>query len=217
MEEDTSLHMERIYRERDEADIPWHRPEPPAPLVELVRSGRVAPCRALDIGCGTGSYSLFLAREGFQVTGVDVSPSAIAAAREKARRQGVAVDFEQADMRADVSHVGRGFDFALEWMIMHHILPDERPRYRENLVKLLNRGALYLSVSFSSEDPKFGDPPSGAWRRSPLGPLVYCSGLGELEALFAPAFDLLESNVIDIPGAQGAHRVNYLLLRRHPR
>ncbi|NIP43326.1 MAG: methyltransferase domain-containing protein, partial [candidate division Zixibacteria bacterium] len=73
--------MEHIYRNLDEADIPWNRTHPPDMLVEMVEGGAVRPCRALDIGCGTGNYSLYLAGRGFEVTGVDLSAGAIDLAR----------------------------------------------------------------------------------------------------------------------------------------
>ena len=55
-----------------------------ADLVDLVESGRIAPGRAVDIGCGTGATSIYLASHGFEVTGVDFAPAAIARAREAA-------------------------------------------------------------------------------------------------------------------------------------
>jgi len=206
--------MEHIYSTMAESEIPWNRAEPPEDLVGLVQSGKITPCRTLDIGCGTGNYSLYLASQGFEVTGLDVSESAIRTARAKAAQKGADITFAVADMRGDVSHVAGGFEFALEWMIMHHILPDERQGYLKNLLALLSDGALYLSTSFSAEDPNFGDPPKGNWRRSPMGPMVYCSYLDELEALFSPAFDLLEKGVVDIPGKMGNNRVNRLLMRK---
>ena len=55
-----------------------------ADLVDLVESGRIAPGRAVDIGCGTGATSIYLASHGFEVTGVDFAPAAIARARAAA-------------------------------------------------------------------------------------------------------------------------------------
>jgi SAM-dependent methyltransferase len=54
----------------------------------------------LDIGCGTGRHAIELARRGYRVTGVDLSPSQIERARAKAEAAGVAVDFRVADARA---------------------------------------------------------------------------------------------------------------------
>ena len=53
----------------------------------------------LDIGCGTGRHAIELARRGYRVTGVDLSPSQIEAARTKAAAAGVPVDFRVGDAR----------------------------------------------------------------------------------------------------------------------
>ena len=54
----------------------------------------------LDIGCGTGRHAVELARRGYRVTGIDLSPSQIERARAKAAAAGVAPDFRVGDARA---------------------------------------------------------------------------------------------------------------------
>jgi 2-polyprenyl-3-methyl-5-hydroxy-6-metoxy-1,4-benzoquinol methylase len=54
----------------------------------------------LDVGCGTGRHSVELAHRGYRVTGIDLSPSQIERAREKAKAAGVEIDFRIADARA---------------------------------------------------------------------------------------------------------------------
>ena len=67
-------------------DIPWDSGEPDNHLVEFIRSGAVAPGRALDVGCGTGTNALWLAGQGFKVLGIDVSSLAIEKACTKSGR-----------------------------------------------------------------------------------------------------------------------------------
>ncbi|MBI2917490.1 MAG: methyltransferase domain-containing protein [Chloroflexi bacterium] len=62
---------------------PWEI-GPREELVQLVESGRIPPCRTIDLGCGTGDNAVFLAQHGFEVTGVDYAPSSIAKAKRKA-------------------------------------------------------------------------------------------------------------------------------------
>ena len=64
--------------------IPWDV-GPREELVSLVESGRVKPCRAIDLGSGTASNVIYLAQHGFEVTGVDYSPAAIEMGRLRAR------------------------------------------------------------------------------------------------------------------------------------
>lgn len=67
--------------------------------------------RILDVGCGTGRHSIELARHGFAVTGIDLSASQLARAREKARDAGVNPVFEQRDARKP--HFESEFDLVI--------------------------------------------------------------------------------------------------------
>ncbi|MFA5115289.1 MAG: class I SAM-dependent methyltransferase [Candidatus Omnitrophota bacterium] len=55
--------------------------------------------KILDIGCGTGRHAIEMAKRGYQVTGIDLSESQLKRAREKAKEQGVEVDFQRHDAR----------------------------------------------------------------------------------------------------------------------
>ena len=65
-------------------------------LVEVV--GDLQPGTAIDLGCGMGQNSIWLAQQGWTVTGLDIAPEAIAAARAAAAAAGVGVDFLVADL-----------------------------------------------------------------------------------------------------------------------
>lgn len=80
------------------------------------------PARILDVGCGTGWTSVFLAEAGYQVTGIDIAPAKLAIAEARARRWSVPVSFHAADM--DDFHLGSRFDGALVFDALHH---SERP------------------------------------------------------------------------------------------
>ena len=55
--------------------------------------------KIIDIGCGTGRHSIELAKRGYQITGIDLSESQLARAREKAKEAGVTIDFQKHDAR----------------------------------------------------------------------------------------------------------------------
>ncbi|MDD2657832.1 MAG: class I SAM-dependent methyltransferase [Candidatus Pacebacteria bacterium] len=61
--------------------------------------GRDMSKKIIDIGCGTGRHSIELAKRGYQITGIDLSESQLARAKEKAKEQGVKVDFQKHDAR----------------------------------------------------------------------------------------------------------------------
>ena len=73
--------MDKIYRDLPLEDIPWNLEIPPDALTQLVESGKVKPCKTVDLGCGTGNYAIYLASVGFDVTGIDISPTAIRIAK----------------------------------------------------------------------------------------------------------------------------------------
>ncbi len=68
----------------------WRRATPPAELVALVEGPSALPVgRALDLGCGTGTDTIYLANHGWDVTGVDMTPRALAIAWRDATAAGV--------------------------------------------------------------------------------------------------------------------------------
>jgi ubiquinone/menaquinone biosynthesis C-methylase UbiE len=88
-------------------------------LVSLPQGGRI-----LDIGCGTGSLALHLARRGFDVCGVDGSHSMIASARAKAR--GTAVQFAVGDALEGLPYDEASFDLVLCVNVLHGHTPESR-------------------------------------------------------------------------------------------
>lgn len=58
-----------------------------------------SPGRLLDVACGEGTFAVALAKQGWRVTGIDLSPQMLALARERARDAGVTARFQQKDMR----------------------------------------------------------------------------------------------------------------------
>ena len=81
--------------------MPWNFEFPPKFLVELVDSVKVKPCKTIDLGCGIGNYAIYLASRGFDVTGIDFSPTAIKIAKENAKKKGVKCNFVVANVLDD--------------------------------------------------------------------------------------------------------------------
>lgn len=75
------------------------------------RFGREKPRRILDLGCGTGSHALILAKRGYEVTGVDISHVMIERARKKAKEAGIKADFLVQNMNA--IELSKKFDCAI--------------------------------------------------------------------------------------------------------
>lgn len=85
------------------------------------------PKKLLDVCCGTGTMALMLNSEGFEVTGFDLSPGMIEAAREKAAKKGKKIRFEIADA-AEV-HLGETYQAAYSFFdSLNYITDPERLR-----------------------------------------------------------------------------------------
>jgi cyclopropane fatty-acyl-phospholipid synthase-like methyltransferase len=205
--------MDLIYQKVPLDRIPWHLEAPPDALVELVDRGTIGPCKTVDLGCGAGTCAIYFASMGFEVTGVDSSPTAIEIARKRAGEKGLACEFIVADLLGDMHEVTKKFDFAYDWELLHHIFPEDRPQYVQNVFHLLNPEARYFSLSFSEKDPQFGG--TGKFRKTPLGTTLYFSSESEIRDLLSPYFVIQELKTIEISGKFGSHyAVSTLSIRR---
>jgi len=211
---DVREQMERIYGELPLDEIPWNLEAPPRVFVDVVQSGRVAPCLAVDLGCGAGNYAVWLALQGFDVTGIDLSAAAIARAKELARSRGAACRFIVSDLLEPTDAFDASFDFAYDWLVLHHVFPDDRPRYVANVHRMLRPGGLYLSVCFSEDDR--GIAGEGKYRQPQLGTLLYLSSQREIRDLFEPSFDVEELATVEIEGKRAPHRAVRALMRKRP-
>jgi 2-polyprenyl-3-methyl-5-hydroxy-6-metoxy-1,4-benzoquinol methylase len=137
----------RLYRRSPNVEsLPWHREQPPA-LLERAVAQRSTRGRALDVGCGEGVYSAYLAEQGFSVVGVDFVPAALAAARTRADRAGLELDLHEGDV-VDYSP-GRAFDVVLDSGCLHHLPKGKVSRYRARLDEWLAPGGDYVLVHFA--------------------------------------------------------------------
>ena len=126
---------------------PWDHGIVPPELLELISTH--SPGRALDLGCGTGTSSLALARAGWRVTGVDFIPHAIRKSRRKAASAGLSVDFRVANVtRLPAQVLNQPRDLVLDIGCFHGLTSGERTRYLENLIRLLAPGGNWLIYGF---------------------------------------------------------------------
>ncbi len=203
---------DRIYRNVPLEDIPWNNEEPPKALVELVGRQDLKPCKAIDLGCGAGNYAIYLAGKGFDVTGVDISPMAIKIAKENAKKKTIKCNFLVADVLGELDEIEETFDFAYDWGLLHHIFPEKRKKYVENIYRILNPGGKYISVCFNEKNPQFGG--SGKYRKTQFDTTLYFSSEDELRDLFSPYFNIKELKTIEIRGKSAPHIANYAFLER---
>jgi SAM-dependent methyltransferase len=134
---------------------PWDTGVSPPELMAHIESH--PPGRALDLGCGTGTNALTLAKRGWQVTGVDFAQPAIQSARAKATRAGLPVEFLAADVTR-LENIQGSFDLVLDIGCFHTLDQPGKQRYTANLQRFLAPGGTYLLYAFFKEP---GDEGSG--------------------------------------------------------
>ena len=212
MDSQQQKHIDDIYKNMSLDDIPWNIETPPDLLVELIDTGKVRPCRAVDLGCGAGNYAIYLATRGFEVIGIDISPTAVKIAKENARTKNVNCNFLVADVVQGLDELHQTWQFAYGWGLLHHIPPDQRQKYVDNVSRILDPAGKYLSVSFSEKDNGFAGPRNR--RQSQLGTVLYFSSEAELTKLFETYFEIIDLRTIEIAGKFEPHIFNYVFMQR---
>ncbi|GAB4190008.1 MAG: hypothetical protein OHK0022_02530 [Roseiflexaceae bacterium] len=165
-----------LYRQaRRPEDLPWYQ-SAVWPMLERVATRRVRPARALDVGCGTGGFAIYLVRLGYQVTALDFLTEPLRMAVRLAQAAGAEVQFVQADARCWNATVQ--FDLILDSGCLHGLDDGGRRRYHEQLMGWLAPDGDFVLIHF-------GRMHALDWR--PVGPRRIPRSL--VEAEFAP--DLL--------------------------
>lgn len=111
----------------------------------------------LDLGCGKGRNSLFIAERGFQVTSMDFVPENIAELAKKTKENQLLLTPLCHDLAKPFPLTSEKFDYAMDIFCFKHIIEEPaRSNYRHELYRCLKPGALFLLSLASVEDGFYG-------------------------------------------------------------
>jgi SAM-dependent methyltransferase len=150
------VHWDKRYQE---GDSPWDTGQPSSELVRVVKERPIPSGRAIDLGCGTGVNAVWLAQQGFETTGIDLSPRAIELARKRADDAGVRVRFLAADLLNPPAEIGGPYDFFFDRGCYHVVRRQSATRYLTTLLHLSAAGSLGLVLAGNAREPLVPGPP----------------------------------------------------------
>jgi SAM-dependent methyltransferase len=159
---------------QDWSQLPWAHDEPTLFLAELCKQRR--PGTALDIGCGAGTDSVYLAQQGWDVTALDFVPKALEFTQARAKAAGVDVTPVEADITT--WDAPQAFDLVLDHGLLHNMDPVRFPAYRERLMKVVAPHGDFVLLHWHPLYPGQKSGEVGPTRRS----------REEIKAFFAPEF-----------------------------
>lgn len=169
--------MERVYRKaKKPSDLLWHSEEPSPFLIEAIAK-RSKAGRALDLGCGAGVFSVYMAKAGYEVTGIDFIPEALEMAKTYASEQGVSVRWLMQDLLT--WEPAEKFDIILDSGCLHTI--SDKSAFKDRVTRWLSPDGDFILGHFGRRN--FFD-----WR--PMGPIRRSKE--ELTQLFSPEMKLVK-------------------------
>ncbi len=107
--------------------------------------------RILDLGCGTGDIAIWLARQGYEAYGIDIAPSAIAWAIEKASSQTAQVQFTVGSVLDLVPYGDSRFHLVVDGRCLHCIIGGDRAAVLSSIYRVLQPGGGFLVQSMCGD------------------------------------------------------------------
>lgn len=186
---------EKVYEKKS---TPWDVGLPEDELVKLVQSKVIQPCTVLELGCGYGNDSIFLAKNGFQVTAIDISKIAIAEAKRRATKAKVKIQFLVEDA-SQLNSLESPFQLIYDRACFHFIPQNKRRGYLISLDRLLEKDGLFILI-VSSDQEKVKGP--------------YQFSREDIQYLFGKIFEIVEIKLITLQQHKEKPRPYFCLMRK---
>lgn len=149
-----SARWEERYRS---GDTPWETGRPSGELQRVIAEEGIRPCRAIELGCGSGTNVVWLANQGFEVTALDLSPLAISRARDRAAAEAVNAHFLCADALS-LPDLGT-YDFFFDRGCYHVVRRIDVGSYLRALERVTHPGTVGLVLAGNAREPHEPGPP----------------------------------------------------------
>src|SRR5262245_46633167 len=149
-------HIDWNDRYRD-GNLPWDTGWQSSELQRVLSRNTIQPCRALELGCGTGTNGVWLAQQGFEVTGIDVASLAVERAEKRAQAAGAKVHFAVADV-FHLPDLGP-FAFFFDRGCYHAVRRNAPQQYAPAVARQLASGGRGLILAGNAREPHDPGPP----------------------------------------------------------
>jgi SAM-dependent methyltransferase len=138
---------DKFYSDK-ERPVPFFKNIPDESLISYFDRGLLKQGKALDIGCGKGRNSVYLAKRGFDVDGVDFSKTSIEMGKQIAKEQSLEVNFLCQSI-FDFEGKPESYDFIYDSGCLHHIKPHRRNQYLKTILKCLKPDGYFGMICFN--------------------------------------------------------------------
>ena len=153
----TAKDWEQQYKEGSDR---WNLGCPSPPFANLLASADAPQSGKIAVlGCGKGHDAMLFAEFGFEVTGFDFAPSAIASALSTARSRNITAQFLERDIFTLDREFAHSFDYVLEHTCFCAISPEKRSQYVEVVKNILCPGGKLIALFYTHNRPD--GPPFG--------------------------------------------------------
>ncbi len=139
---------DRIYHRYRSESLPWELGKPRKSLVELVESKRIKPCKTLDLCCGAGTNPIYLAKQGFDVTAMDISDGAAKLSKGRAHKENAELGLLVGSFLA-LPFKDERFGFVFDMGCFHHVETRNRASFIREVSRVLKPRGTYFMTCFS--------------------------------------------------------------------
>lgn len=136
---------------------PWDSGEPSVELLRVLDAGLLPGKTVLELGCGTGTNAIELARRGYAVTATDFVEAAVKAAKAKGKAAKVRIKFSVADVSKD--DLGGPYDVLFDRGVYHHVRTVDLPGFKKMLERVTRPGSRWLSLAGNAKEKTEYGPP----------------------------------------------------------